>query len=205
MTWQDKMRVAFRELLAQQKVTDHIPPDHLKDTPERVVRSFEEYFSGLDVDPGTVLERQFKNTGKGQMIMVTDIDFVSFCAHHLVPIIGKVHFGYLPEDERQDEEIGYTGGMIVGLSKIPRLIEVLSKRPQVQEQFGNQIVDVFMKKLKPAGCGVVVDALHMCMAIRGVKKFRAVTRTTALRGSMLDEGRVRAEFLSNIPPRSVTL
>lgn len=184
-TWQEALQNAITAMLNEQKFSQHISENHVRDTPQRVVKAFEEYFSGLDQDPEEVLRRGFEVGNYDEMVYVKNISFVSFCAHHLAPFIGKVHFAYLPHKQ------------IVGLSKIPRLVEVYSKRPQVQEKLTAEIVDTFQKVVKPKGCGAVVEALHLCMAIRGVKKDQAVTRTTALRGCFKKET-TKQEFLDGV-------
>jgi len=165
---------------------------HVADTPNRVVRMYEdELLMGLGADPASVLSSSitkvtgFPNHQYDQMVIVKDVEFVSWCAHHLLPFIGHVHFAYLP------------GKKLVGLSKIGRLIDVLSKRPQLQELLTSQIVDVFQKVVQPKGCGACISALHTCMSVRGVKKAQATTITTALRGCFKKPD-VKAEFLGYV-------
>jgi len=181
--WAEHLHVAIRKLCSN-VFEGCITSDHLKDTPDRVVSAFTEYFSGVDEDPELVLKTGFQPGTYNEMVYVKDIEFVSFCAHHLAPFIGKAHFAYLPHEK------------IVGISKIPRLVEIYSRRPQVQEKLSSDIVDTFMKVVRPKGCGVVIEALHMCMAIRGIKK-RAITRTTALRGVFLTP-ECKGEFLDGV-------
>jgi GTP cyclohydrolase I len=164
-------------------------PNHVAETPKRVLAAFDEYFAGCQMKAADVLSTTFDNYSFDEMIFVNDIGFVSFCSHHLVPFFGKAHFAYIPN------------GKIVGLSKIPRLVEVFAKRPQVQEEMTVQIVDAFMGILKPKGCGLVIEACHMCMMIRGVKKEKAYTRTSALRGVFKKKDSTRAEFLDGIPKK----
>jgi len=184
-TWQEALEWAITGMMTASKFSAHISEDHVRDTPKRFVKAFEEYFSGLDQDPEEVLRRGFEVGKYDEMVFVKNISFVSFCAHHLSPFFGKVHFAYLPDKK------------IVGLSKIPRLIEVYSKRPQVQEQLTAQVVDTFQKVVTPKGCGTVIEALHLCMSIRGVKKDQAITRTTALRGCFKKDS-VKREFLDGV-------
>ena len=184
-TWQEALEWAITGMLTSYEFSNNISSDHRRDTPKRFVKAFEEYFCGLKQDPEEVLHRGFEVGNYDEMVTVKNISFVSFCAHHLVPFAGKVHFAYLPNKQ------------IVGLSKIPRLVEVYAKRPQVQEQLTTQIVDTFQKVVNPRGCGVVIEALHLCMAIRGIKKDQAITRTTALRGCFKKESTKR-EFLGGI-------
>jgi len=175
---------AIRQLLANLPV-GMISEEHIKETPTRVTKAFEEYFAGCYQDPNEVLTKGFPSEGYDEMVYVNNIAFVSFCAHHLIPFIGKVHFGYIPKKR------------IVGLSKIPRLVECYARRPQVQEQMTQQIVDTFQTMIEPHGCGVVIEAFHLCMAIRGVKKEGAYTRTTAIRGCFT-RPEVKSEFLDGV-------
>ena len=184
-TWQQALEEAVAFMLSTPRFVDNMAEEHIKDTPKRFVQSFEEYFSGLNSNPEEILRKGFAPGSYDEMVMVRDIRFASLCAHHLVPFIGKVHFGYLPARR------------IVGLSKIPRLVEVYARRPQVQEQLASQIVETFQKVVEPLGCGVVIEALHLCMAIRGVRKETAVTRTTALKGAF-KEPSLKAEFLNAV-------
>lgn len=181
-SWRRLMAEAYRALL-NTLPPGTIPPEHLNDTPARVTNALGEFFKGSWEDPKEVLSTTFPWTGD-EMVLVTEIDFVSFCAHHLLPFWGKVHFAYIPK------------GHLVGLSKIPRLVEVLSARPQVQEKLANDIVDTFSGVVS-VDCAVMIEAFHTCMAVRGVKK-KAVTRTTALRGEFRSFPHVKEEFLQSI-------
>lgn len=185
LTWDEQLEVAITTMLATSAFRKNIHRDHVQDTPRRVVRAFEEYFSGLNEDPAKVLSASFIRGKYDQMVIVDSVDFVSFCAHHLAPFIGTYTFGYLPDKH------------IVGISKIPRMVDVLCHRPQVQEKLSEEIVNVFYKTVKPKGCGVVMNALHTCACIRGVRK-RFNTRTTALKGVFQSEGSVKAEFLQGV-------
>ena len=156
---------------------------HTKDTPIRVARAYEELMSGVGQDPAAVLSASFEESHYNQMITVGDIDFVSLCSHHLLPFHGVAHFAYIPD------------GKVVGLSKIPRMIEILARRPQIQERLTQEIVDVFNETVSPVGCGVMVEAWHACMGIRGVRKPKAMMRTTALTGFFLERAAVKEEFL----------
>ena len=161
-----------------------ISSSHTQDTPKRVVKAFKEYVRGCAMDPVAILEKTFPLEGTSQMVHVRNIRVMSMCAHHLVPIIGKAHFAYIPKDK------------IVGLSKIPRMIEVLSRRPQVQENLTEQIVDVFSKVVEPQGCAVHLSCVHLCMLYRGVEEPYSYTETTALRG-VFNEGS-KQEFLMSL-------
>jgi GTP cyclohydrolase I len=186
--WQELLRQAIEALLNQAKMVEAVPEEHRRETPRRVVAAFEEYFSGVDKDPSAELRTSFVEDHYDQMVLLSGVDFVSWCQHHLCPFIGTYTFGYLPDKK------------IVGLSKIPRMVEVLCNRPQVQERLSQEIVQCFHNKVKPLGCGVVLDAIHTCTCTRGVKK-RFNTRTTALVG-VFKEPSVKAEFLLAAQPRS---
>jgi len=181
----NELATGIDSILRVPEIAASIDREHLQQTPERVTKMMrEEFFSGCFHDPKSVLSRTFKSK-EDEMVYVNDIHFVSFCAHHLVPFVGKVHFAYIPN------------GRIVGLSKIPRLIEILAHRPQVQEKLTGEIVDNFQEVLKPKGCGVVIEAVHFCMMIRGVKKETAYTKTNALRGCFKNAA-TRYEFLDGV-------
>jgi len=183
--WGADLELAISRMLASPLYAAQMSRDHVRETPMRFVKAFCEYFKGLQEDPVAILKRGFQCREYDEMVVVQDIQFASMCAHHLVPFFGRVHFGYLPNKR------------IVGLSKIPRLVDVFAHRPQVQEQLTCQVVDTFQKVVKPRGCGVVIEALHLCMAIRGVRKETAVTRTTALRG-VFRKVATKAEFLNSV-------
>jgi GTP cyclohydrolase I len=160
--------------------------EHTKQTPRRVTAAYAELLSGVDKDPAEVLRTSFEESSYNQMITVESIDFMSVCVHHLLPFYGTCTFAYLP-DKR-----------IVGLSKIPRMVDILAHRPQVQERLTQQIVDVFQEVVQPLGCGALIKAWHGCVALRGVKKANARMRTTALRGYFLNKPEVKAEFLAGV-------
>lgn len=159
---------------------------HTTDTPRRVAESFAEYVSGAAEDPRKHLQTAFARGNYDEMIHVRRIRIISMCAHHLQPILGTAHFAYLPS------------GSIIGLSKIPRFIDVLCRRLQVQENLTREIVDIFQDELQPAGCAVNIQAYHCCMMIRGVREHEAVTETTAFRGCFKTQDVTRAEFLSAV-------
>lgn len=158
----------------------------LKETPRRVATSLKFLTQGYKQDIDKILNGAIFNEPYDEMVVVKDIDIFSLCEHHLLPFYGKAHVAYIPQ------------GKIIGLSKIPRVVEVFSKRLQVQERLTMQIADCLMDALKPRGVGVVVEALHMCMAMRGVEKASAYTVTSAMLGSFRNSERVRQEFLSLI-------
>jgi GTP cyclohydrolase IA len=159
----------------------------LKETPRRVADMYREVFAGLHEDPAAVVDAVF-DVGHDEMIMVRDIDVESLCEHHLLPFAGKAHVAYVPNED----------GRITGLSKLARLVDVLAKRPQVQEKLTTDIADVLERTLKPRGVFVVIEAEHMCMSMRGVKKPGSVTVTSAVRGVFRSDPRTRAEAMSLI-------
>jgi GTP cyclohydrolase IA len=178
-----RVTAAARELL--EAIGEDPKREGLVDTPLRVARMYAELFEGLHADPAGVLSAIFKEDHQ-EMVVLRDIPFYSMCEHHLLPFHGVAHFGYLPN------------GQIVGISKIARLVECLSRRPQVQERLAGQIVDIFCQELSPAGAGVVMEAEHLCMTMRGVKKPGSRMVTSALRGVFRDSPETRAEFLANV-------
>ncbi len=164
----------------------------LRGTPERVVRAYEEFFSGYREDPLAVLATTFEETeAYDEMIVLRDIRLESHCEHHIVPILGKVHIGYLP------------AGRVVGISKLARLVEVYAKRMQIQEALTSQIADTIQEALKPRGVGVVIEAAHQCMTTRGIRKPGVSMVTSRMLGSFRDDPATRREFLAMIEgPRS---
>ena len=159
----------------------------LRDTPGRVVRAYEEFFAGYLQDPTEILARTFSEVGGyDEMVVMTDIRFESHCEHHMVPIIGKAHVGYLP-DKR-----------VVGISKLARLVEIYAKRLQVQEKMTVQIADCLQKALKPKGVAVVIEAAHQCMTTRGVHKPGVGLVTSRMVGAFRDDPSTRREFLAVI-------
>ena len=157
----------------------------LRDTPARVVRAYEEFFAGYLQNPDEILQRTFSEVGGyDEMIVMTDIRFESHCEHHMVPIIGKAHVGYLP-DKR-----------VVGISKLARLVEIYAKRLQVQEKMTVQIADCLQKALKPKGVAVVIEAAHQCMTTRGVHKPGVGLVTSRMVGAFRDDPSTRREFLA---------
>jgi GTP cyclohydrolase I len=143
----------------------------MRDTPARVARMYEEITSGLREDPSEVLQVIFEE-GHDEMVMVRDIPLYSLCEHHLIPFVGKAHVAYVPNRE----------GQITGLSKLARLVDGLAKRPQVQERLTTQVADALVERLHPQGALVVIEAEHLCMSMRGVRKPGAITVTSAVRG-----------------------
>ncbi|WP_040208346.1 GTP cyclohydrolase I FolE [Neobacillus jeddahensis] len=158
----------------------------LLDTPKRVAKMYEEVFSGLNEDPKQHFETIFSEDHE-ELVLVKDIPFYSMCEHHLVPFFGKAHVAYIPQN-----------GRVTGLSKLARAVEAVAKRPQLQERITSTIADSIMEKLGPHGAMVVVEAEHMCMTMRGVKKPGSKTITTAVRGVLADDAIARSEVLSLI-------
>jgi len=164
----------------------------LLDTPARVVRAYEEYFSGYREDPREYLERTFEEVhGYDEMVVLRDIPFESHCEHHLAPIIGKVHVAYLPKNR------------VVGISKLARVVGAFSRRLQVQEKMTAQIADCINETLNPDGVGVVVEAVHHCMTTRGVHTHGVSMVTTSLLGAFKTNNDTRAEFMTVIGGNSV--
>ncbi|WP_031538781.1 MULTISPECIES: GTP cyclohydrolase I FolE [unclassified Bacillus (in: firmicutes)] len=158
----------------------------LLDTPKRVAKMYEEVFSGLTIDPKEYFETIFHEDHE-ELVLVKDIPFYSMCEHHLVPFYGKAHVAYIPK-----------GGRVAGLSKLARAVEAVSKRPQLQERITSTVADTMMETLEPHGVMVVVEAEHMCMTMRGVKKPGASTVTSAVRGVFQTDSDKRAEVFAMI-------
>lgn len=158
----------------------------LLDTPKRVAKMYAEVFSGLNEDPKEHFKTVFGEEHE-ELVLVKDIPFYSMCEHHLVPFFGKAHVAYIPK-----------GGKVTGLSKLARAVEAVAKRPQLQERITSTVADSIVETLNPHGVMVVVEAEHMCMTMRGVKKPGASTVTTAVRGVLKDDQAARAEILSLI-------
>jgi GTP cyclohydrolase I len=164
--------------------------DGLRETPARVARAINEQFSGLRMEPDDVLTTVF-DADHEEMVLVRDIDMYSSCEHHLVPFFGRAHVGYIPNEQ----------GQITGLSKLARLVDLYARRPQVQERMTSQIADALMDNLKPRGVIVIIEAEHLCMSMRGVRKPGAKTVTSAVRGTFLSSESTRAEAMSLLTDR----
>jgi GTP cyclohydrolase I len=159
----------------------------LRDTPQRVVDAYRDWFSGYRIDPAAYLRRTFEEVaGYDEMIVLRDISFESHCEHHIAPMIGRVHIGYLPANK------------VVGISKLARVVDGYARRLQVQEKLTAQIADCIAEVLKPRGVGVVVDAAHECMTTRGVHKRSVSMVTSRMIGSFRSDARTRSEFLTFI-------
>lgn len=160
----------------------------LQKTPARVKKAWEFMCSGYNKDPQEIIQSALFSSSNDEMVVVKDIEFYSMCEHHMLPIIGKAHVAYIPN------------GKVVGLSKIPRVVDVFARRLQIQEQMTEQIADAINKAISPLGVAVILDARHMCMEMRGVEKICSTTVTSALRGIFKKEKKTKDEFMSIIAP-----
>jgi GTP cyclohydrolase IA len=182
----DKARIekAVREILLA--IGENPNREGLKETPKRVAKMYEEVFSGIEVDAKDVMT-VFTTEGHEEMVILRDIPFYSMCEHHLLPFYGKAHVAYIPRKDR-----------LSGLSKLARIVEVVSRRPQLQERITTQVADTIMKVLKPYGVLVIVEAEHLCMTMRGVKKPGSSMTTSAIRGVFRKSAATRSEALQLI-------
>lgn len=180
----DKQRIenAVREILLA--IGEDPDREGLQETPKRVANMYAEIFSGLENDPKQYL-KIFNETDNDEMVVVRDISMYSMCEHHLLPFVGKAHIAYIPCD-----------GKVIGLSKLARIVDSFSKKPQLQERLTSQIADFLEENLSPKGIAVVVEAEHLCMTMRGARAAGAKTQTSALRGIMRKDARTRAEAMS---------
>jgi len=178
-----RLSAAVREILIA--VGEDPDREGLQETPDRVARMYQELFSGLRTDPAGVLAKTFVEK-YDEMVIVKAISFESCCEHHLLPFFGKAHIGYLPQ------------GRIVGLSKLARAVEILARRPQVQERMTQELADLLMQELDARGVGVVLEASHTCMAIRGIRKPGSICTTSAVRGIFKTNPSTRSEFMAHI-------
>ncbi len=158
----------------------------LQKTPERVFKAYKFMFGGYQQDPIEILRSALFTSSNDEMVLIKDIELYSTCEHHLLPIIGRAHVGYIPD------------GKVVGLSKIPRVVDVFSRRMQIQEQLTEQIADVINETIRPKGVAVVIQARHMCMEMRGVEKINSTTTSSALRGLFKKDEKTRSEFFNLI-------
>lgn len=177
----DKIRNAVRDIL--EAIGEDPDREGLIDTPDRVARMYEEIFSGLHEDPRDHLKVVFQDEEHEELVIVKDIPFYSSCEHHIVPFYGKAHIAYLPKD-----------GRLTGLSKLARLIETLAKRPQLQERITKDAADIIMEELSPHGVIVIIEAEHMCMTMRGIKKPGTKTVTVVTRGVFDDNEKLQNNF-----------
>jgi len=179
-----KIQSAIRNIL--EAIGEDPKRKDLQDTPRRVAEMYEEIFSGINKDPQKELEVVLDQK-HDEIILLKGIPLYGICEHHLLPFIGKAHIAYIPK-----------GGRVTGLSKLARVVDILSKRLQVQERLTTQIAEIIMSKLKPQGCMVVIEAEHLCMSFRGVKKPGTLTVTSAVRGIFKENEKTRAETLALI-------
>ena len=180
----DAIRKAIHEVL--QAVGEDPDREGLRNTPDRVSRMYVELLSGYSADPEKIINGALFNVDYDEMVLVRDIEFYSLCEHHMLPFLGRAHVAYLPK------------GKVIGLSKIPRIVDMYARRLQVQERMTRQIADVIQNTLEPYGVAVVVEALHMCSMMRGVKKHDARMTTSAMHGAFRANSATRQEFLENI-------
>ncbi|HEY82282.1 MAG TPA: GTP cyclohydrolase I FolE [Dehalococcoidia bacterium] len=180
-----KIRAAVASII--EAIGEDPTREGLAGTPERVAEMYAELFGGLHQDPREELKVGFE-LGHREMVVLKDIPFYSMCEHHLLPFFGVAHIGYIPNDE----------GRIVGISKLARVVEIIAKRPQIQEKMTTEIADVIMDAIKPDGVAVVIQAEHLCMIMRGIKKAGSNVITSAIRGIFSRRADSRAEFFSLI-------
>ena len=178
------MQELIRRLLAE--LGEDPAREGLLDTPKRVEKALKFLTSGYDADIDTVLNNALFTVDYNEMVIVRDIDFYSLCEHHLLPFFGRCHIAYIPQ------------GKVIGLSKIPRLVEVFARRLQIQERMTSQIAETIKAKIEPLGVAVVIEATHLCMAMRGVEKQNSFAITSAMLGAFQHDARTRMEFLELI-------
>lgn len=181
----DKEKVKQGVNLILQGMGEDPEREGLKETPDRIARMFEEIYGGLDMDASEILKKRFK-VDNSEMVLEKDIVFYSTCEHHLLPFYGKAHIAYIP------------CGEVVGLSKLARTVEVFARRPQIQEQMTSQIADAIMENLNPKGVMVMVEAEHMCMTMRGIKKPGSRTCTIATRGDFAADEALQRRFFDMV-------
>ena len=175
---------AVRTLLSE--IGEDATRDGLRRTPERVRRMYDELTAGYHVDPDALINGACFDVDYDEMVVVRDIELFSLCEHHLLPFIGKAHVGYLPK------------GRVIGLSKIPRIVDMYAQRLQVQERLTVQVADFLMERLEPKGVACVIEATHLCTMMRGVKKQEATMVTSSMTGTFRRDARTRAEFMGLI-------
>jgi len=178
------LEAAVRTLLAE--IGEDPDRDGLRGTPGRVRRTLEQLTAGYRTDPDTLLQGAAFDVDYDEMVVVRDIELYSLCEHHLIPFFGRAHVGYLPR------------GTVIGLSKIPRVVDLFAHRLQIQERMTQQIADFLMTRLEPKGVGVVLETTHLCIAMRGVRRPRATMVTSAMLGTFRSDPKTRAEFLTFI-------
>ncbi len=181
---QEQIRNATEMII--QAIGEDINREGLVKTPDRVARAYEEIFSGYRIDPETLINDALFNVDYDQMVLVKDINFYSMCEHHILPFFGKAHVAYLPK------------GKVLGLSKIPRIVDMFAHRLQVQERMTQQIANFIHDTIKPLGVAVVIEGQHLCMMMRGVRKEEATMTTSAMLGGFRTHLETRLEFLNRI-------
>jgi len=179
---EDKFEECIRDMMLH--VGEDPKREGLLKTPKRVRKAYEFMFGGYNQDAKEILSSALFTSSNDEMVLIRDIELYSTCEHHLLPIIGRAHVAYIPD------------GKVVGLSKIPRVVDVFARRMQIQEQLTEQIADAIMQTIKPKGVAVVIQARHMCMEMRGVQKINSTTTSSALRGLFKSDEKTRAEFFS---------
>jgi len=184
----DNKQTAFEQAvkIMMRSVGEDPSREGLQKTPERVFKAYEFMYGGYKENPTAILESALFSSSNDEMVLIKDIEFYSTCEHHLLPIIGRAHVAYIPD------------GKVVGLSKIPRVVDVFARRMQIQEQLTEQIADAIMQTIQPKGVAVVIQARHMCMEMRGVEKINSTTTSSALRGLFKKDEKTRAEFFNLI-------
>lgn len=180
----DKAKIAAAVRMILEAIGEDLGRDGLQGTPERVADAYEEIFAGVGADPEAELDVTF-DTDHEEIVLIRDIPFYSVCEHHLLPFVGKAYVAYIPRS-----------GRITGLSKLARLVEAVARRPQLQERLTAQVVDAIMRRLSPLGAMVVVEAEHLCMTMRGVRKPGSITVTSAVRGVFAQSAATRAEAMA---------
>lgn len=183
----ERVKAAVREILIA--IGDDPDREGLLETPDRVARMYEEIFAGLHKDPKEEV-KVFQEENHEEMVLVKNIPLYSVCEHHLLPFIGMAHVVYIPRK-----------GKIMGLSKLARIVDIVSKKPQLQERLSSEVADTIMETINPLGVAVVVEAEHLCMTMRGIRKPGAKTLTSALRGIIKTEAKTRSEVMSLINTR----
>jgi len=181
---EDRFEEAIKTMM--EYVGENPSREGLIKTPSRVRKAYEFIFGGYKLDAKEILESALFTSSNDEMVLIKDIEFYSTCEHHLLPIIGRAHVAYIPD------------GKVVGLSKIPRVVDVFARRMQIQEQLTEQIADAIMDTINPKGVAVVLQARHMCMEMRGVEKINSTTTSSALRGLFKKDEKTRAEFFALI-------
>jgi len=183
MSQESEIKKAITSII--KAIGDDPKRDGLLNTPRRVAEMYSELFSGMNIDPQKELSVDFEE-GHREMVILRDIPFYSMCEHHLLPFYGFAHLGYIPN----------TKGRVVGASKLARVVEIVARRPQIQERMTSQIADAIFKGIQPDGVGVVIKAEHLCMVMRGIKKPGSTIVTSALRGTFRTKSKTRSEFVS---------